>query len=323
MTPGRSLMDNMFARLGYSSAQGIGTLMLFAAIALAPFVFYPVFLMKILCLALFACAFNLLIGYVGLLSFGHAAYFGFGSYVGAWTAKNLGVTAEFAILLGGMTGALMGLVFGWLSIRRSGLYFSMITLALAQMAYFFALQAPFTAGEDGLQNVPRSPLFGVVSTVPDMNAYWMVAGVFVLGFLLIHRVIHSPFGQVLKGIRDNEARTISLGYRVNRYKLLAFVLSAFVAGIAGATKAIVFGLATLTDVHFQTSGSVVLMTLVGGLGTIFGPIVGAAIIAAMQQYFASFAEWVAVIQGLIFVVCVMLFRKGIVGTVAARLKINL
>ena len=199
----------------------------------------------------------------------------------------------------------------------------MITLALAQMAYFFALQAPFTGGEDGLQHIPRAPLFGVISTEPDMNAYWLVAGVFMLGFLLIYRVVHSPFGQVLKGIRDNEARTVSLGYRVNSYKLLAFILSAFVAGVAGATKAVVFGLATLTDVHFQMSGNVVLMTLVGGLGTILGPIVGAAIVTAMQQYFALFAEWVAVIQGVIFVVCVMLFRAGVIGTIGNKLKVGL
>jgi branched-chain amino acid transport system permease protein len=323
MKPGPWSLDAVFARLGYSHAQGVGTLLLFVVVIVAPFVLYPVFLMKILCFAQFACAFNLLVGYVGLLSFGHAAYFGFGSYIGGWTAKNWGLTAELAIMLGGLTGALMGCVFGWLSIRRSGLYFSMITLALAQMAYFFALQAPFTGGEDGLQNVPRPPLFGLISTESDLNAYWLVAGIFLLGFLLIHRVVHSPFGQVLKGIRDNEARTISLGYRVNNYKLLAFILSAFVAGIAGATKAVVFGLATLTDVHFQMSGNVVLMTLVGGLGTIFGPIAGAAIMTAMQQYFALFAEWVAVIQGAIFVICVMLFRAGVVGTIGNRLKVSL
>lgn len=316
-------IDEMFARFGFSRAQGLGMLLLIAAIMVAPFFLYPIFLMKILCFALFACAFNLLIGYVGLLSFGHAAYFGFGSYIGAWTAKNWGISAEVAILLGGMTGAILGTVFGWLSIRRSGLYFSMITLALAQMAYFFALQAPFTGGEDGLQNVPRAPLFGVISTQSDMNAYWMVAGVFILGFLLIHRTVHSPFGQVLKGIRENETRSISLGYHVSTYKLIAFIISAFVAGIAGATKAIVFGLATLTDVHFQMSGDVVLMTLLGGLGTVFGPIVGAMVVTAMEQYFAQFADWVAVIQGAIFVTCVMLFRAGIVGTIGNKLKIGL
>ena len=280
-------------------------------------------MMKVLCFALFACAFNLLIGYVGLLSFGHAAYFGFGSYVAAWTAKNWGLSAEVAILLGGLTGAGLGAVFGWLAIRRSGIYFSMITLALAQMAYFFALQAPFTGGEDGIQQVPRAPLLGIVSMQSDISVYWLVAGVFLVFFLLIHRIVHSPFGQVLKAIRENEPRAVSLGYRVESYKHAAFVLSCFVAGIAGGTKSLVFGIATLTDVNFQTSGDVVLMTLLGGLGTIFGPVVGALIVTSMEQYFAQLGAWVTVMQGIIFVACVLLFRRGVVGELGAKLKIAL
>jgi branched-chain amino acid transport system permease protein len=315
--------DPVLARWGFTPATGIALLVLLAFLVAGPFLIYPIFLMKILCFALFACAFNLLIGYVGLLSFGHAAYFGFGSYVAAWAAKEWGVTAEAAILLGGLTGCALGVVFGWLAIRRSGLYFAMITLALAQMVYFLALQAPFTGGEDGLQNVPRPLVFGVFSTKTDMGAYWMVAAVFLLFFLLIHRIVHSPFGQVLKGIRENEQRAISLGYNVDRYKLLAFVLSATISGVAGATKAIVFGLATLTDVDFMTSGDVILMTLLGGLGTMFGPIVGSAVVTSMELYLARLADWVVVIQGIVFVLCVLLFRKGIVGTIASRLKISL
>ena len=217
-----------------------------------PFVgIYPVFLMKVLCFALFACAFNLLIGYVGLMSFGHAAFFGMGSYVTAWTAKNWGLSPELAILLGGVTGAGLGVVFGWLAIRRQGIYFAMITLALAQMVYFFCLQAPFTGGEDGIQQVPRGNLFGLISLQPDMTMYWLVAAVFVICFLVIHRTVHSPFGQVLKAIRENEPRATSLGYRTDDYKLIAFVLSCFIAGIAGGTKSLVFGIATLTDVNYS------------------------------------------------------------------------
>ena len=314
---------SLIQRFSFTPATAAALALMVAGLIVGPFVLYPVFLMKILCFALFACAFNLLIGYVGLLSFGHAAYFGFGSYVAAWAAKELGLTAELSIALGGLAGCVLGTAFGWLAIRRSGLYFAMITLALAQMMFFFALQAPFTGGEDGLQNVPRPLLFGLISTEPDINAYWMVAGIFLAFFLLIHRVVHSPFGQVLKGIRENEQRTSSLGYDVDRYKLLAFILSATVAGIAGGTKAVVFGLATLTDVHFQMSGDVVLMTLLGGLGTIFGPVVGSIVITSMEQYLAFLADWVVVIQGVIFVFCVLLFRKGIVGTIAALLKVKL
>src|SRR3954466_1836327 len=298
---------------------GLGVLLL-----VAPFLFYPVFLMKVLCFALFACAFNLLLGYGGLLSFGHAAYFGMASYVSAYTAKFWGVTPEISILLGTVTGAALGLAFGLLAIRRLGIYFSMITLALAQMAYFFSLQTPkFTGGEDGIQAVPRGNLFGVFSLADDRAMYAVVCVVFMAGMLLIYRIIHSPFGQVLKAIRDNEPRAISLGYRANQYKLAVFVLSATLAGLAGATKAIVFQLASLTDVHWSMSGEVVLMTLVGGMGTVFGPILGALVIVAMENYLAQLGAWVTIIQGVVFVVCVLLFREGIIGVVARRLKLPL
>jgi len=282
----------------------------------APMVLYPVYLMKVLCFALFALAFNLLLGYGGLLSFGHAAYFGMASYLSAYSAKMWGLTPELAILLGTATAALLGLVFGSLAIRRQGIYFSMITLALAQMAFFFALQAKFTGGEDGIQAVPRGSLFGVIPLDDDRAMYALVAVVFFFGMLAIYRIIHSPFGQVLKAIRDNENRAVSLGYRVNQYKLAVFVLSATLAGLAGATKAIVFQLASLTDVHWSMSGEVVLMTLVGGMGTVFGPIVGALVIVTMETYLAQFGAWVTVIQGCVFVLCVLLFREGIVGLIA-------
>jgi len=308
---------------GFSRAQAVAFLVMVILIVVSPWVLYPVFLMKVLCFALFACAFNLMIGYVGLLSFGHAAFFGMGSYITAWTAKHWGLSAEVAILLGGATGGILGLVLGYIAIRRQGLYFAMITLGLAQMVYFFCLQAPFTGGEDGIQQVPRSALFGFISMQPDMNIYWLVAVVFVLGFLLIHRVVHSPFGQVLKAIRENEPRATSLGYRTDDYKLIAFVLSTFLAGIAGGTKALVFGIATLTDVHYSMSGEVVLMVLLGGLGTIFGPVMGALVLTAMENYLAQFGAWVTVTQGAIFMICVLAFRRGIIGELGAKLRIQL
>ena len=308
---------------GFTRAQAIAFAAMTAFILVSPFFLYPVFLMKVLCFALFACAFNLLIGYVGLLSFGHAAYFGMGAYVSGYAAKAWGVPPEFAILMGGAIGALLGLPFGWLAIRRAGIYFAMITLALAQMVYFFALQAPFTNGEDGIQAIPRGTLFGFISLTPDLSMYWLVAVIFLAGFLLIHRIVHSPFGQILKAIRDNEPRAISLGYRVENYKLMAFVLSAGLAGIAGGTKALVFNIATLTDVHWSMSGEVVLMSLVGGLGTIFGPVIGAATIITMQNYLAEFGAWVLVMQGVIFIACVLAFRRGILGEIAARLRVKL
>ncbi len=310
-----------FDLFGFSGAQSTAFLVLLGLIVVLPFVgIYPVFMMKVLCFALFACAFNLLIGYVGLMSFGHAAFFGMGSYVTAWTAKNWGLSPELAILAGGLTGAALGIVFGWLAIRRQGIYFAMITLALAQMVYFFCLQAPFTGGEDGIQQVPRGNLFGLISLRPDMAMYWLVAAVFVICFLIIHRTVHSPFGQVLKAIRENEPRATSLGYRTDDYKLIAFVLSCFIAGIAGGTKSLVFGIATLTDVNYGMSGEVVLMTLLGGLGTIFGPVAGAAVIVGLENYLAQFGAWVTVTQGAIFVVCVLAFRRGIIGELGALFK---
>jgi len=288
--------------------------------AVAPLAVYPVFLMKVMCFALFACAFNLLIGFGGLLSFGHAMFLGTAGYVCAHAAKRWGVTPEIAILLGTGASMVLGIVAGLLAIRRQGIYFAMITLALAQMMFFFYLQAPFTGGEDGIQAVPRGRLFGMVDLSNVWAMYWVVFVIFMGSFLLVWRTVHSPFGQVLKAIRENEARATSLGYDVDRYKLLAFVLSASLAGLAGATKALVFQLASLTDVHWTMSGEVVLMTLLGGLGTLFGPVVGAAIIISMQNYLAQLGAWVTVVQGVIFVVCVLAFRRGVVGEIAHRLK---
>jgi branched-chain amino acid transport system permease protein len=292
-------------------------------LVVAPFVTYPLFVMQVLCFALFACAFNLLIGYVGLLSFGHALYFGWASYLSAYAAKAWGLPPELAILTGTATAAVLGLVAGSLAIRRQGIYFAMITLALAQMMYFFALQAKFTGGEDGIQAVPRGKMFGFIDLNNQMTMYAVVVAIFLAGFLFIHRIIHSPFGEVLKAIRENEARAISLGYKTDRYKLVAFVLSATLAGVAGSTKAIVLQLASLTDVNWPMSGEVVLMTLVGGLGTIFGPVVGAFVILTMQYKLAPVGEWVLVIQGVIFVACVLLFRRGVVGELAHALRIRL
>jgi branched-chain amino acid transport system permease protein len=289
-----------------------------ALLAAAPFVgIYPVFLMKALCFALFACAFNLLIGFGGLLSFGHAMFLGTAGYVCAHAAKVWGWPPEAAILAGTGAAAALGLVTGVLAIRRQGIYFAMITLALAQMIYFFCLQAPFTHGEDGIQSVPRGRLFGLLDLSNTLTMYYLVLVVFMAAFALIYRVVNSPFGQVLKAIRENEPRAISLGYDAERYKLLAFVLSATLAGVAGATKAIVFQLASLTDVHWTMSGEVVLMTLLGGMGTVFGPVVGAFIIIGLENYLSSFGEWVTVITGGIFVVCVLAFRRGVVGEIMA------
>jgi branched-chain amino acid transport system permease protein len=306
-----------------SRSEAIAFLVTAAAFVVAPAFAYPVFLMKVLCFALFACAFNLLIGYVGLLSFGHALFFGWASYASAHAAKVWGLTPELAILTGTVTAAVLGLVVGLLAIRRQGIYFAMITLALAQMMFFFAVQAPFTHGEDGIQAVPRGRLFGLISLADQTNMYITVLVIFLACFLMIYRIINSPFGEVLKAIRENEARAISLGYQVDRYKLMAFVLSATFAGVAGATKALVFQLASLTDVDWPMSGEVVLMTLVGGLGTVFGPVVGAAFMATLENYLTTMGQWVFVVQGVIFVVCVMVFRRGIIGEIAhvARIKL--
>jgi branched-chain amino acid transport system permease protein len=289
----------------------------------APFVLYPVFVMKALCFSLFACAFNLLIGYVGLVSFGHALYFGWASYLAAYSAKVWGLPPELAVLCGTATGLVLGLIAGVVAIRRQGIYFAMITLALAQMMYLVALRAPMTGGEDGIQGVPRGWVFGAFDLNNETTMYAFVAVVVLAAFFLIYRIINSPFGEVLKAIRENEQRAISLGYKTDDYKLVAFVLSATLAGLAGSLKALVFQLASLTDIHWTMSGEVVLMTLVGGLGTIFGPIVGAFFIVAMENYLAQVGQWVLVIQGAVFVICVLSFRRGIVGELAARLRVRL
>jgi len=302
------------------SGHALGFAALLIVAIVAPVFVYPVFLMKVMCFALFACAFNLLLGYGGLLSFGHAAYFGSASYVAAHAAKVWGLTPEISIGLGVLTAIGLGAVVGSISIRRQGIYFAMVTLAFAQMVFFFALQAPFTGGEDGIQAVPRGELFGIFSLASDRALYPFVLAITFGGLLLIYRIVNSPFGEVLKAIRENEARAVSLGYHVNRYKLVTFVLSAGLAGLAGSTKALVFQLATLTDVHWSMSGEVVLMTLIGGMGTIFGPVVGAALIVTMQNYLAVLGGWVTVIQGVIFVVCVLLFRKGIVGVLTGNIR---
>lgn len=277
--------------------------------------------MQALCFALFACAFNLLIGYAGLLSFGHALYFGWASYVAAYAAKSWGFSPELAILTG--TAAVLGVVAGFIAIRRQGIYFAMITLALAQMMYFFALRAPFTGGEDGIQTVPVHRLFGLIDLSNPLAMYAFVP-LIVLGALpCIYRIINSPFGEVLTAIRENETRAVSLGYATDRYKLVAFALSATLSGLAGALKALVLQFASLTDVHWTMSGEVVLMTLVGGLGTVFGPVVGAFLIVAMQNYLAAFGQWVLVIQGAIFIICVLVFRRGIVGELERVLQVKL
>ncbi|AVP58426.1 branched-chain amino acid ABC transporter permease [Pulveribacter suum] len=315
-----------FAPIGYG-------LLLLGLIA-APFVgAYPVFVMKLLCFALFASAFNLLLGYTGLLSFGHAAFLGGAAYVTGHSVKAWGVTPEIGLLLGLVSGALLGLVMGWFTIRRQGIYATMITLALAQMLYFAALQLPFTGGEDGLQGVPRGKLFGLIDLSSDLTMYYVCLIVVVAAFLLIVRTIHSPFGQVLKGIKENEPRAISLGYDVNRFKLLAFVISAAIAGLAGSLKTLVLGFATLSDVHWSASGHVVLMTLVGGMGTLSGPLVGSAVVVLLENkigelgsflasvtsidWFNTLGESVTIVTGLIFVVCVLAFRRGIMGELIA------
>ena len=299
-------------------------LIMAAFFALAPLMgIYPVFMMKVMCFALFACAFNLLLGFGGLLSFGHAMFLGGAGYAAAHSAKVWGLTPELAIIFATLCAAILGWVTGKLAIRRQGIYFAMITLALAQMVFFFSLQAPFTGGEDGIQAVPRGRLFGLID-LSNVNAmYGFVLAIFLGGFLLIYRIIHSPFGQVLKAIRENEPRTISLGYDADKFKLYAYILSGALSGLAGATKAIVFQLASLTDVHWGMSGEVVLMTLLGGMGTIFGPVVGAAVIVTMQNYLAELGSWVTVVQGVIFVICVLVFRRGIVGEIGNLIKKSL
>ncbi len=288
---------------------GVGVL----ALVLAPFYFYPIFIMKVLCFALFACAFNLLLGYTGILSFGHAAFFGGGAYFTAHAVKEWGLTPELGILVGVAGAALLGLVIGFLAIRRQGIYSTMITLALSQMFFFFCLQAPFTHGEDGIQNIPRGRLFGLLDLAEPLYMYFFVLTVFLAGLLVIWRVIHSPYGMILRSIRENENRAISLGYSVARYKLGAFVMSAALAGLAGGLKALVFQFATLTDVSWQMSGEVVLMTLLGGIGTLIGPAFGAALVTGLGNYFATSELPVTLVTGVIFMICVLVFRRGMIG----------
>jgi branched-chain amino acid transport system permease protein len=318
----------MSRKLGYTAV--------LLGLLIAPFALYPVLLMKILCFALFACAFNLLIGFTGLLSFGHAAFFGGAAYVTGHALKVWGVPFELGLLIGTAFAAATGWLIGGLAIRRQGIYFTMITLALAQMLFFVFLQAPFTGGEDGLQSIPRGYLLGAIDLRNDLTMYYVVLAIMVATFALIVRIIHSPFGQVLKAVRENEPRAISLGYEVARYKLLAFVLSAALAGLAGSVKAVVLGFGTLSDVHWSMSGLVVLMTLVGGMGTLFGPVLGAIIIIALEnklgdvgswlaqvteiEWFNTLGESVTMVTGLIFVLCVLAFRRGIIGELVARMR---
>ncbi|HAE02764.1 MAG TPA: branched-chain amino acid ABC transporter permease [Rhodospirillaceae bacterium] len=288
-----------------------GALILLAC--LAPAVLYPTFLMKGLCFALFAMAFNLLIGYVGLLSFGHAAFFGAAAYIVGHALKVWGLPIELALVIATLSSAFLGTIVGWLAIRRQGIYFAMITLALSQVVYFVALQAPQTGGEDGLQAIPRGVLFGLFDLSDSLVLYYVVLAIFLACFFMMQRIVSSPFGEVLRAIRDNEPRAVSLGYQVDNYKLLAFTLSAGLSGLAGALKAIVFQIASLSDVHWHASGEVVLMTLLGGIGTAMGPVVGAFTYVALQNYLAPFGSWVFIIQGVVFVLCVLVFRDGIVG----------
>ncbi|GGK59713.1 branched-chain amino acid ABC transporter permease [Amphritea balenae] len=299
-------------------------LFLIALALVAPTFIYPVFLMKVLCFALFACAFNLLLGFVGLLSFGHAVFLGTGGYVTGYLMIETGISPELGVLAGTAAAAVIGAVYGKLAVKREGIYFAMVTLALAQLAFFFYLQAPFTGGEDGLQGVPRGSLFGIIDLSDNSAMYYFVLAIFLFGFWLVHRTIHSPFGQILKAIRENEPRAISLGYNVNDYKWAAFVISSALAGMAGSTKTLVFQLASLTDVHWHMSGEVVLMTLLGGMGTIFGPVVGAGVVVTIQNYMSGgeLGNYIHIIMGVIFIVCVLAFRSGIVGEFQKLMKKN-
>jgi branched-chain amino acid transport system permease protein len=306
---------------GFSRAQLFSFGIMLAAIIVAPFIFYPIVVMQVMCFAIFAMGANLLMGSIGLLSLGQSAYFGVGGYVTGYLVQSMGFTPELGILAGGLAGAALGAVFGWLVIRRQSIYFAMITLALAQIVYFGAVQdVNVTGGENGIQGIPRGALFGQLSLNADLSMYALTAVIFLACFLLVHRVIHSPFGQVVKAIRENEPRAISLGYKAEQYKLIIFILAAALAGIAGATKAQVMGIETLSDVGTSTSGLVVLIVLLGGIGTIFGPLIGALIVVAMQYYLAPLGAWVVVIQGAIFIACVLVFRRGLVGELAYRVK---
>lgn len=306
---------------GFSREQAIGFAIMVAIIVISPFVFYPIVLMQIMCFAIFAMGANLLMGTIGLLSLGQAAYFGVGGYVAGYLVQSMHLTPELGIIAGGLTGAALGTVFGWLVIRRQTIYFAMITLALAQIVYFVAVQdTGFTGGENGIQGIPRSPLLGFIPMTNDLAMYALVSAIFIACFMIVHRIVHSPFGQVVKAIRENEPRAISLGYKIENYKWITFILAATLAGIAGALKSQVMGIETLTDVGAAASGLVVLMVLLGGIGTIFGPLIGALIVVSMQYYLAPFGAWVVVIQGSIFMLCVLTFRRGLIGELAFKMK---
>jgi branched-chain amino acid transport system permease protein len=304
--------------LSFKGAQSVAFLIMIGLLLLAPTVVYPVFLMKILCYAIFACSLNLIAGYGGLMSFGHAAYFGIGAYAAAWCTKNWAITPEVGILIGGAAGAVTGVVFGWIAIRRPGMFFTMVTMAIGQAVYFVCVQAPFTNGEDGIQQVPRGHFLGIFSLADNMTMYWLLALLFLGVFLFLHRLTQSPFGHVLKSIRDNEPRATSLGYKTQNFKLITYVIATSLAGVAGATKSIVFGIATLTDIGFNMSGEVVLMTLLGGMGTIFGPVVGATLTASLAYFLSPYGAWIYIAQGTVFALCVLVFRRGFVGEINMR-----
>jgi branched-chain amino acid transport system permease protein len=312
-----------FSFLSFSGSQAYAFLIMVGLLLIAPAIIYPVFLMKVLCFAIFACSLNLISGYGGLMSFGHAAYFGIGAYTAAWCTKSWGITPELAVLFGGVVGASFGAVFGWIAIRKPGMFFTMITMALGQAVYFVCVQVPFTNGEDGIQQVPRGALFGAIPLASNYVLYWTLTILFLAVFLFIHRLVQSPFGQVLKAIRDNEPRAMSLGYRTQNYKLITYVLATFLAGAAGSAKSIVFGIATLTDVGFNMSGEVVMMTLLGGMGTLFGPVVGALLTASLEHFLVAFGAWIYIVQGTVFALCVLIFRRGLIGEINARFNSRL
>lgn len=315
--------EGRFRILGFTQARSIVFLVFVAIVVLAPMVLYPIFLMKIYCFIIFACAYNLLLGYTGLMSFGHAAFFGMGAYLCGYAATQLGLSTELSILAGTLFAGALGAVFGWIAIRRQGLYFAMITLALAQMLYFVALKSPFTGGEDGIQSIPRGMLFGVIDLSNDTTLYWTM-GVIVLAVLVLYnRIVHSPFGQVLRAIRNNAERAKSLGYNVDRFKLFSFIISAALSGFAASLKTVIFGIATLTDVSVTATTEVVLITLVGGIGTIFGPIAGSFLVLALEHFLAPYGPWVLLLQGLVFMLFVLVFREGLVGGLQKLLKTEL
>ncbi|WP_207771018.1 branched-chain amino acid ABC transporter permease [Kumtagia ephedrae] len=309
--------------LGFTPARAIFFLLFAAFVVVAPALLYPIFLMKVYCFIIFACAYNLLLGYTGLMSFGHAAFFGMGAYLCGYAATRWGLPFELAVLTGTGTAALLGLLFGWIAIRRTGLYFAMITLALAQMVYFVALQAPFTGGENGIQSVPRGSVLGIVDLSSNTALYWTVSIVVLAVLALYNRIVHSPFGRVLRAIRNNPERAMSLGYDVDRFKIAAFTLSAALSGFAASLKTVVFGIATLTDVSTVVSTEVVLINLVGGIGTIFGPVVGSFVILSLEHFLAPYGPWVLLLQGLVFMLFVLVFRQGIVGELQKRLRVGL